>query len=234
MSRSRSPTPATSSARRSRPIATSAAAARAASACARVTRTSSITSSSRRRTRYVMVFSDRGRAYWLKVHEIPDVGADGRGQGDRQPGADERRREDRGDAAGREFDDAALHRDGHARRHDQEDRTVGVQQPARRRHHRHGRRRERCRDVGAAVGRPERSVHRHPSGHGHPLPRERRARDGPHGLRRARHSAARGRRSGRGRSGEARRHAADGDPEGLRQAHAARRVPRPEPRRPRA
>lgn len=29
---------------------------------------------------YVMVFSDRGRGYWLKVHEIPDVGADGRGK----------------------------------------------------------------------------------------------------------------------------------------------------------
>jgi DNA gyrase subunit A len=29
---------------------------------------------------YLMIFSDRGRAYWLKVHEIPDVGADGRGK----------------------------------------------------------------------------------------------------------------------------------------------------------
>jgi DNA gyrase subunit A len=29
---------------------------------------------------YMMVFSDRGRAYWLKVHRIPDVGADGRGK----------------------------------------------------------------------------------------------------------------------------------------------------------
>jgi DNA gyrase subunit A len=29
---------------------------------------------------YVMIFTDRGRAYWLKVHEIPDVGADGRGK----------------------------------------------------------------------------------------------------------------------------------------------------------
>jgi DNA gyrase subunit A len=29
---------------------------------------------------YLMVFTDRGRAYWLKVHEIPDVGADGRGK----------------------------------------------------------------------------------------------------------------------------------------------------------
>ena len=27
-----------------------------------------------------MIFTDRGRAYWLKVHEIPDVGADGRGK----------------------------------------------------------------------------------------------------------------------------------------------------------
>jgi DNA gyrase subunit A len=27
-----------------------------------------------------MIFTDRGRAYWLKVHEIPDVGADGKGK----------------------------------------------------------------------------------------------------------------------------------------------------------
>ena len=29
---------------------------------------------------YVMIFSDRGRVYWLKVHEVPDVGPDGRGK----------------------------------------------------------------------------------------------------------------------------------------------------------
>ncbi|MBE3110819.1 MAG: DNA gyrase subunit A, partial [Acidobacteria bacterium] len=29
---------------------------------------------------YIMIFSDRGRAYWLKVHEIPDVGPDGTGK----------------------------------------------------------------------------------------------------------------------------------------------------------
>ena len=29
---------------------------------------------------YIMIFSDRGRAYWLKVYEIPDVGPDGRGK----------------------------------------------------------------------------------------------------------------------------------------------------------
>ena len=50
---------------------------------------------------YIMIFSDRGRAYWLKVHEIPDVGAGRQGQVDRQPGVDGGRREDRGDARGR-------------------------------------------------------------------------------------------------------------------------------------
>jgi len=29
---------------------------------------------------YIMIFSDRGRAYWLKVYKIPDVGPDGRGK----------------------------------------------------------------------------------------------------------------------------------------------------------
>ena len=29
---------------------------------------------------YIMIFSDRGRAYWLKVHEIPDVGPTGKGK----------------------------------------------------------------------------------------------------------------------------------------------------------
>ena len=29
---------------------------------------------------YIMIFSDRGRVYWLKVHYIPDVGPDGRGK----------------------------------------------------------------------------------------------------------------------------------------------------------
>ncbi|HVR39078.1 MAG TPA: DNA gyrase subunit A, partial [Thermoanaerobaculia bacterium] len=29
---------------------------------------------------YIMIFSDRGRAYWLKVHEIPDVGPGGNGK----------------------------------------------------------------------------------------------------------------------------------------------------------
>jgi len=29
---------------------------------------------------HILIFSDRGRVYWLKVHKIPDVGPDGRGK----------------------------------------------------------------------------------------------------------------------------------------------------------
>ncbi len=29
---------------------------------------------------YIMIFTDRGRAYWLRVHEIPDVGPGGKGK----------------------------------------------------------------------------------------------------------------------------------------------------------
>ncbi|HLA78974.1 MAG TPA: DNA gyrase subunit A [Vicinamibacteria bacterium] len=29
---------------------------------------------------YILIFTDRGRAYWLKVHEIPDVGPQGKGK----------------------------------------------------------------------------------------------------------------------------------------------------------
>ena len=29
---------------------------------------------------YMMIFTDRGRAYWLKVHEVPDVGPGGKGK----------------------------------------------------------------------------------------------------------------------------------------------------------
>src|SRR6478735_3135149 len=29
---------------------------------------------------YIMIFTDRGRGYWLKVHEVPDVGPGGKGK----------------------------------------------------------------------------------------------------------------------------------------------------------
>ena len=47
---------------------------------------------------YIMIFSDRGRAYWLKVHEIPGRRPRRQGQVDREPGVDGGGREDRRDA----------------------------------------------------------------------------------------------------------------------------------------
>ena len=180
---------------------------------------------------YMMVFSDRGRAYWLKVHEIPDVGPDGRGKAianlvQMQPARKSRRCCPSGSSTTQHFIVMGT-RKGTIKKTE----LAVVQQPARRRHHRHGHRGRRRGDGGAAVRRRKRDLHRHPAGDGDPLPRRRRPQHGPHGVRRARHSAARGRR-GRGDGGrQARRHAADGHAEGLRQAHGSRRVSRAEPRR---
>ncbi len=44
---------------------------------------------------YIMIFSDRGRAYWLKVYEIPDVGPANKGKAIAEPGLDGAGREDR-------------------------------------------------------------------------------------------------------------------------------------------
>ena len=92
---------------------------------------------------YILIFTDRGRCYWLKVHEIPDVGRRRQGQGDRQPRVDGGGREDRGAArgAGVPDDGSAFIVMGTRKGVDQEDRADRVQQPARRRHHRDRRRR---------------------------------------------------------------------------------------------
>ena len=121
---------------------------------------------------YIMIFSDRGRAYWLKVHEIPDVGPDGRGKaianlvsmqdGERIAAllaAPRVRREQ-------------VHRHGHQARRGEEDRVDGLQQPAGRRHHRHERRAGRLGDCRPGVGWWQRDLHRHAERHVHPLPRE--------------------------------------------------------------
>ena len=92
---------------------------------------------------YIMIFSDRGRAYWLKVHEVPDVGPGGKGKAIanlvsmEEAGEDRRAACSQGVAGGGR---AAVRRDGHAQGRDQEDRSLVVQQSARGRHHRDGRR----------------------------------------------------------------------------------------------
>ena len=47
---------------------------------------------------YILIFSDRGRVYWLKVARDPGRRTRGARQGDRQPGEDGARRADRGTA----------------------------------------------------------------------------------------------------------------------------------------
>ena len=127
----------------------------------------------------------------------------------------------------------AVHRDGHRSGVIKKTELTRLQQPARRRHHRDGRRGRRRGDRRARsptatseifIGTRDGMAIR--------FAESRRAADGPHRLRRARHHAARGRR-GRG-DGSA---CAPGgtmltvDRERLRQAHRARRVPRAVARR---
>ena len=140
---------------------------------------------------YMMIFSDRGRAYWLKVHEIPDVGADGKGKSIANLVQFESGEKLAAMLAVQEFADNAVRRHGHAQGHHQEDRAVRVCEPARGRHHCHGHRGRRLGDRRAAVRRPERDLHRHQGRQGDPLRRRRSARDGPHRLRRPWHPAAR-------------------------------------------
>ena len=73
-------TAAISSARRSIPTAGRRAAARAASAWARAPRTSSSTSIIASTHGYLLIFTNKGRVYWLKIYEIPDAATTGKGK----------------------------------------------------------------------------------------------------------------------------------------------------------
>ena len=96
---------------------------------------------------YILIFTDRGRVYWLKVHEIPEVGRGGQGQGDREPRVDGGRTSAWRRCCGpRVPEDRQVHRDGHAPGRDQEDAALRVLQPAAGGHHRHGRRGRRRAD----------------------------------------------------------------------------------------
>ena len=93
---------------------------------------------------YIMIFSDRGRAYWLKVHEIPDVGPGGKGKAIANLVLDGAGRKNRRAADGQGFPGAgrpAVRRHGQPQGRHEEDGPVAVPQPARRRDHRHGHRR---------------------------------------------------------------------------------------------
>ena len=181
---------------------------------------------------YILIFSDKGRCYWLKVHEIPDVVAAGKGKAIANLVSMQPDEKIASVLAVRELDTAdrfivMCTRKGTVKKTelsafsnpraggiiaigiDEGDAVIGVQ---------------------LSDGQSE-VVHRHPRRHGDPLPGVRHPGDGPDGLRRARHHAARRRRRGRHGDTAAWRHDPDGDRERLRQAHRDRGVPRPGPRR---
>ena len=170
---------------------------------------------------YMMIFTDRGRAYWLKVHEIPDVGADGRGKSIANLVQMEAGEKIAAMVAVREFDD------GHHVVMGTRQGTIKKTELSAFANPRAGGIIAMGIDEGDEViavqvsDGAEPDLHRQPRRHGHPLPRGRRPADGPDRLRRARHQPARGRRSGGDGGGQAGRHAADRHRARLRQADAA-------------
>ena len=110
---------------------------------------------------YIMIFSDRGRAYWLKVHEIPDVGPGGKGKSIANLVSMEDGEKIAAMLAVKEFEEDKFIVMGSRNGVVKKTVAVRVQQPARRRHHRDGRRRRRCGDCRAGHRRHRRNLHRH-------------------------------------------------------------------------
>ena len=180
---------------------------------------------------YILIFTDRGRIYWLKVHEVPDVGPQGKGKAvvnlvqlvagekiaafcavrDFASGGFVLLATRRGIVKKTELAAFSNPRPSGiiALSVEDEDQLI---------------------DAVVTSGKDEMLLG-HAAGHGDPLLRGRRAADGTHRVRRVGHRPRRGRRGRQPRGGAHRRHGADGDAQRLRQAHRARRVPAAEPRR---
>ena len=124
---------------------------------------------------YIMIFSDRGRAYWLKVHEIPDVGPDGRGKAIANLVSMEEGERIAALLTVKEFEDDKFIVMGTRRGVVKKTELSAFSNPARRRHHRDGRRGGRLGDRRPGVRRHGRSLHRHVRRHVDPLRRNRRA-----------------------------------------------------------
>ncbi len=182
---------------------------------------------------YILIFTDQGKVYWLKVHEIPSGGPGQPRQGDRQPAAARRWRAGHDHPPGQGVRGGEIHHHRDPERHHQEDRADGLFQPPGRRYHRPDHRRggpADCRPPhrrrnGYPAGQQERQVD--------PLTGDRRATDGAHRPRRAGDGPGRGRPGDRHGDGDRchRRDSGHGHRERLRQAHRPRRIPGAEPRR---
>ena len=173
---------------------------------------------------YIMIFSDRGRAYWLKVHEIPDVGPGGKGKAIANLVSMAPDEKIAALQTVKEFEEGKFIAMGTAARHREEDRAVGLQQPAGGRHHRHGRRGRRPPDGGPDNRRNGRNLHRNAGWRRYQVPGRRRQADGAHRLRGQGDNPPRGRRGGRHGGGPPRQHPADRHRARLRKTHRAGRI----------
>ncbi len=184
---------------------------------------------------YALFFTNRGRVFSTKVHQIPDASRQAKGipiinlpgvqvEGRRGPGGDHH---PVGLRAG------LVPRHGHPARQDQEDRPRAVRAGPLERDHRHHHRRRRRAGLGRRRHRQRRHHHRHRPRQDRPLPRDRGPADGPPGGRGHRHPPG---PQGRRRHLDERRPARDRPPgphrDRLRQARPAQRVPHQAPRRP--
>ena len=175
---------------------------------------------------YILFFTNVGKVYRLKVHELPLGSRQSKGRAivnllpfrqDETVRAVVQTQELRGGEIPRLRDEERRRQEDRARRlqHAAESRRDHRDQDARRRR---ARRRP-------PLLRRRRHPHGLEEGAGDPLPREGRARDGPRHLRRLRHEAPRRRRGDRDQHRRGRRRPADRDRERLRQADARFRVP---------
>ena len=177
---------------------------------------------------YLMFFSNTGQVYWLKVHEIPQAGRAARGKPVVNCIAIKPDEQIAALVPVREFTDdqclifatrqgtvkkTVLSAYGNVRTNgicainiEKDDELIDVQVCDSEQRHHPG----------------------HQGRHEHPLPPERRARDGPGHDRREGDRAGEGRRGDRHGGGPARRHPAGREREGLRQALRAVRLPGPE------
>ena len=85
---------------------------------------------------YIMIFTDRGRMYWLKVHEIPAVGRTGKGKAIVNLVAMRPEEKLAAVCAVKEFPEDQYRTHGDAQGHHQANAAVGVLEPDRARHHR--------------------------------------------------------------------------------------------------
>ncbi len=178
---------------------------------------------------YLLFFSNRGRVYRLKAHEIPRQGPHGPGHGDRQPPAAAARRAHPGGHRHPRLRDTPVPVLRHPAGAGQEDPVQRVRLVPAQRADRDQPAQWRRAGQGHPHQRRQRRVHGVAVGHEHPVPRGRGPGDGPGGRRRAGHEAAHRRRGRVVRRGPRRRGAAAGHRRRLRQAHPARPVQLPGP-----